>query len=812
LIAQVPLAFSQQLPILPEPSTIPALARTVPIDLSREQPLKSTSTPETLAAVNAKSLAAGEPQALQLIDLDPKLLRAPLANRSQPGQFSIGGESRPTAALPFTVTLEGRTLKLAVIAETYSPNTIDRYVTAAVLNVPGAYARFTVGLDRVVGTLVTPEATYRLLPAGSGQVSVHKVGTKDATGTARYRQIEQAGSLDAAMEQRHIQLERLAQIQPTRAFASQSGRYFKAEGGQLGTLTGEPSAQAVASVLRALADVNYAPDQLQLRIRGIHSSSRGRLIDFQQTIRNIPVMGSNQLMLDATGKVIEITTQFVDPSQASDLPVMSEEDARKAAIREVEKETKGAVSEYEVLGPVTLQYERETDASLAAYYTLALRPLPAGRAVSVHVNAHSGQATVLINPQAFGWRVCSRYQADPGPANPTTCSDSNAWLIWDNSYGAAAGCVTIVRPKDGGYPAGCGNANAQGANNAMKHADIALNKVPAPIIGGGDRTVDVVYQTNSATSAAEYNTATESIVSNTTSTLLRNAEVVWHELGHHILVTSGTNFNWKSTYNQPGREFETAFEEAFGDLISVGVAMNIDPTTEVSYGTVWTYADGTTTQRRLDDPAVTSFYYMSQAPDLHQAGRAISKYFYQVFTAAGLNAQRFLELLLQVGQTLRDFDGSGKIDLIDLRTALQQSVRANETALLNAVNAQFDAMYNNIPPGQQPPPIGVPAPPVPAAAPFPIVAVFTGACPVVNGARTSEWRVDWGAVPYAVIYRVTAIAGGTLWDVAQTPSLWTYAQTNLSNGEVYVQGCNSIGQCGPPSIHVAVYHQPSCNF
>lgn len=107
---QAPLAFSQQAPILPEASTIPALARSVPIDSSRRQWPKITTSNEAGTAVNSRLLREGEPAALEVIDMD----------RSE--------------------------------AETYDTCTSDRYVTAQLLNVPGAYARFSVVADRIVGT------------------------------------------------------------------------------------------------------------------------------------------------------------------------------------------------------------------------------------------------------------------------------------------------------------------------------------------------------------------------------------------------------------------------------------------------------------------------------------------------------------------------------------------------------------------------------------------------------------------------------------------------------------------------------------
>lgn len=796
------LAWSQEVPILPAPSSIPQLSKQVPIDTAHERTL---SAPNARGVSVARATGNAEAAALQFISLSPDLLRAPASNSAGQGRLGLG-DGRPKAAVPLTVMIDGQQLEFAAVAETQDPELVYRYVTAQVLNVPNSYARFTVAGDQIVGTIVTPKALYRVLPAGAGQVSVHRL-PPGSDQSSRFRPIVAPENVrESALERRHVLMERLAQMQPKHAFVNEQGRYFSVKGGALGKLAGTPSAQSVETVLKGLAEVTWAPESLKVQVSDVTQRANTTIVQFAQSINGIPIAGDNRLVTDANGSVVELTTQFVDPALADNRPIMSQIEARKSAIRQFEYEAGQSSPDYEELQPTMLAYEREGagPAKLVAYYTFSLRALAEhGRAAAVRVNAHSGEARVMTNPQAFGWRVCTRFINFPS-SNPRTCDDSNAWLIFDNTYGAAQGCVAPTPPKDG--PIGCKDPGSKNPNFAMKHADIALSKVAGPIVG---RTVDVVYRTNATTSPSEYNVSSQTIMSSVGSGLLGNAEVVWHELGHYIFHKISPEVN--GVYNLTGFEFESAFQESFADLTSVAIAMNINTTTEVSYGQLWTYADALAgTMRRLDDPAITSFYYMTQQTNHHDRGKAISKYFYRVFTASGMTPKRFFEVLLQVGDTLRDRDASNRIDLTDLRTTLQE-IAAGEPALLTAVNNEFSAMYNNIPPNQQPPPIGVPAPPVPAR-PASISATFTGQCPIVNGVRTSEWRVSWSSVPSAVTYSVTARANGVIWDHAQTSSLFSLAQTNLPNGEVFVQGCNSAGQCGPPSSSVFVSHQPSCNF
>jgi hypothetical protein len=201
---------------------------------------------------------------------------------------------------------------------------------------------------------------------------------------------------------------------------------------------------------------------------------------------------------------------------------------------------------------------------------------------------------------------------------------------------------------------------------------------------------------------------------------------------------------------------------------------------------------------------------MSNTKTAHENGRAISKYFYNVKVAANLNGLRLVEFLLVMGREMEDFDHSGGIDLIDLKTAMLRAARPDEPALRDAIEAQFAAMFNNVPvpaPGGTPATPGYPGVPV---APFPITPVFTG-CGMVNNARVTNWRVDWSPVPLATKYRSTGLSSVRNWTF-ESPQPFVDLYTNV-NGTVSVQSCNIANICSGPSVSVSVFHQSQCqNF
>jgi hypothetical protein len=364
---------------------------------------------------------------------------------------------------------------------------------------------------------------------------------------------------------------------------------------------------------------------------------------------------------------------------------------------------------------------------------------------------------------------------------------------------------------------------AKGAN-AMNEANWVLHTVQqtnptvcCDRIGGGDHIVDLIFKTSATTAVAEYNVGSESVQSATNSDYLRNQDVAWHEFGHHVLYKNATSFPFSTTYGTSGEYFTTVLVEAVGDLMTAGITLNARPSTITNgnIGDPWIVGDGGfppagMTQRNLADSNVTSFYHISTAATPHDASRAISKYFYRIYTTSGISAARFLELLIQVTRNISDVD-QNHLDLVDLKAALLASVRSGETALSAAITARFDEMYNNIPGVSGPnPPVGVPISTTAPAAPYPLTATFDS-CVIVDNLRLTQWRLTWPRPPFATSF--TAIVqqiNGPLTDTETTTGTLVFVQTNV-NASAWVFACSASGSCGGASNVVTVSPRPECS-
>ena len=302
----------------------------------------------------------------------------------------------PNARVPSTIDVEGRTLQLQVVEESDDPQRpAYHYASARIRNVPDGYARFVISGDYIVGTLVTPEATYRALPATDGRPLALHLLARSNDPAARFRLISEPWA--RAIERRHVQMERLAYARPGRVDLNDAGQFFSAEGGNFGTLAGLDAA-SVAAAMRNLAELTYAPDPLELQITRVQSLPQGTRVEFRQTIRGIALFRTHEVTTDAQGRIVALSTQFVDPAMAGNRRVIPEAEGLEAALEQIGIETSSPVTGHELLNPPELFYSVEPGRKLVPYYTFSIRPLPGGVPVGVRVNAHSREARLLVNP------------------------------------------------------------------------------------------------------------------------------------------------------------------------------------------------------------------------------------------------------------------------------------------------------------------------------------------------------------------------------------------------------------------------------
>jgi hypothetical protein len=817
------IAYSEELPILPSPQHISQLSRPLEFDHTNQQQVTvpastESQSPRAAAPGNATSAPAAS---MAIITIDVGKLRAP-AQASPRKEVLIVGDP-PPAPGPLIVQIGDRKFELAWVAETNEATRAIRHESLQVINVPGGYARFSVSGDEVVGTIVTPQETYRIVPHGPGQQAVFRVSSRDSG--SKYERKLMAGSPAAALERRHVQLEKLAEIQPEQVGGSEAGRYLFLRGGRIGKIVGKVDARKTLEAVHSFGDLANAPQDLQVQIASVNAHKLGQQIAFRQLVKGIPYFALNEIDIDKDGNIVGVNTQFVDAGQADDVDLLTAAKAQQQAVKAVESMIKTHLDEYELLKPTELFYYFEPGVQkLIPYYTFYMSAQRADGSWMVRVNAINGDARIMERPQEFGWRAC---RDNSSSANPKTCSDAGSDVIFYHTYNHAHGPAVVQCPyRQPRTNTICNDDDPNQAMQAMREANVVLQRVQeanptvcCDRLGGTDHIVDVVYKTTGTTLGGAYDPNTESIMSDPSSDYLRNLDVLWHEFGHHVLYKNAESFSYESTYGKSGEFFTSAFVEAFADLIAAGITMNATPAM-VNYGNPgvpWVLPDGgllppSIPQRSLADPNITSFYHLSTSADPHEAGRAITKYFYTIMQSSGISAARFMELLVQVSRQMRDVDHN-HLDLSDLKSALLTSARSDETALSSAINARFDEMYNNIPGvGSGNPPIGVPVPPNVPPPPYPVMATFNGGCPIVDGVKTSQWRIEWQPSPFAVSYRVFGQqTNGPLNDIATTTGLLVFANTNVP-ASVSVSACGSNGACGGSSIRVLVNQRPECNL
>ena len=701
-------SYAENLPVLPAPDQIARLPRPGGFKNSLhqqlERPAGTTGSLQAQASQPIRNRLGNEP--IAVVSIDPDLLRTPISPSANNQVLAVG--KRPEAG-PLTIQIDNREFRLAWVAETVEGSGAVRHESMQLLDVPNGYARFSVSGDLVVGTIVTPQAIYRIVPSGQGKQAVFATfATESSYANSRYTRQLSASLESSALERRHVRLERLAEIQPEYVDSSEAGRYLGIRGGKLGRITGRADANQVRAVIDSLGDLANAPESLEVRIEGISSHQEGNHIEFRQLVEGTAYFALNEIDTDKAGNVVNLQTQFVDASKAEEVSILQSE-AQRRAVKAIEDRIKAPLKEIELLKPTELYYYRDASTQrLAPYYTFYIRAQRTDGTWAVHVDATNGQARILENPQEFGWRVCADASST---AHPTSCTDVGADVIWYHTYNQPAGGGAQCPYREPRNPntkctttdPGQGKWAMIEANNTLHTVQQANPGVCCDRIGGADHTVDLVFKTSATTAVAEYDPASESVRSATSSDYLRNMDVAWHEFGHHVLYKNASSFPFSTTYGTSGEYFTTVFVEAFGDLMTAGLTLNVQSTTTafVNVGTAWKVGDGDfppsgMMQRQLDDPSVTSFYHISTAATPHDASRAISKYFYRVYTTSGISAARFAEFLLQVSRNIRDVD-SNHLDLLDVKAALSASVKSGETALAAAINARFDEMYNNIP-------------------------------------------------------------------------------------------------------------------
>jgi hypothetical protein len=393
------LSCADDLPILPAPDEIATLARPEAFKNSPLRSLNIAATPSGSAqpqSVPTRSPRGKEPVAV--IAIDPELLRAP-AMMGPNNELLWLGQRRPAAG-PLTIQMGGSEFQLAWVAETAEPSSSVRHETMQVLEVPGGYARFSVNAEQVVGTIVTPQATYRIVPHGPRTQAVFMASAAEPSYSHfKYARLLNASSAGAALEHRHLQLERLSEIQPEYAAGSEAGRYLAIRGGNLGRIDGKVDVGKTRAVIDSLGELANAPEDLQVKIEKIYSHEQGTQITFHQLVGGIPHFVLNEINTDKSGNIVSVRTQFVDAGKA-DAVSLSEPQAQRLAVAAIEDRIKAPLEKIELLKPTELFYYHDAStARVAPRYTFYIRAKGPDATWGVQVDAANGSTHIVVNPQ-----------------------------------------------------------------------------------------------------------------------------------------------------------------------------------------------------------------------------------------------------------------------------------------------------------------------------------------------------------------------------------------------------------------------------
>ena len=816
-LVAAPSAWSQGFdlrdPILPDISTVQQARAPAALAAASRTPLTTDAAPSAPRALPGGTRGA---TFVQTLSLRQELLRGP-AILGQAGQ-SMGFKSTPAAAGVLALTLEGRSYELSIVSQAIDPKFAMRHVTLQVLGVAGGYARFSVSGDAlIVGTVHTPQATYRIVPIDATTQQVYRVRADSGTKLLRYvRVARDAGAQISNVERRHVQLEQLADIHPEFAITSRAGGTLNIQGGRLGKLaSGKVTAATLLAALAPHAELTLAPAKLQIRIQRVSGSGSARRIEFEQLINGIPVSRRNLVNLYADGTIREIRTSFVAPELVENVTILSEQQALEHAVTALEEKFRARLGEVELVKPTELHYDlRPFEQHLVPEYRFSVDTGAHG-SWWVTVNAHTGASDIRdprLFADTFGYRVC---RTTPPTASPITCSDPGAVVMWNNPLGGTGNCP-FADPMSGANP--CTMLDPGRAHSALLNADRALKDIHlanpdycCDLLGGADRSIDLVYRTNGAVSDAYYSIFSESLVSAPGSSLFQSIDVVWHELGHHYLFMYNPGL-----FSLPpaGQRFANAFHEGFADAFSSSIALNTPSALSALYGEAWVVGDGpngvgTTRDLRVDQ-LFTQLNDLTQ--DVHDRGQVIANYFYRVKTVSGISNRRILELVMNVGDRLVDYDGNG-MDVFDFKTAVLNSISASETALLNAANSVFTAM-GQVPGGGQPPiPPGQPAPPGAPGAPVPLVANWLGCGILSNGQGATTWILNWPSVSGASSYvaYLQSLSSPWIYDSAITSSnsIDAYITGTGHQAVSFVAACG-IGGCSNTSNPAVISMLPQC--
>jgi hypothetical protein len=247
-----------------------------------------------------------------LLRINPAFLTKPADPIVRAGGAVLGvGLPREMARLQ--VGIAGEQYELFFFDEQKDSRYGLRHVTMKVLNHEDSYARFSVD-DRnglIYGAIHTPGRTLRIVPTATpGQQEVYIAGTNRLSSQAAAL-AEQTNPAVRLLAWRHEQLESVATIRPQYAEARYESRSSYVRGGNLGSLK-RVNAKAFVRAAAKLASITQFKGNETFQItETLETDGGGQRVRMHQVIGGALVDASNEVTVDANGKILELATALV---------------------------------------------------------------------------------------------------------------------------------------------------------------------------------------------------------------------------------------------------------------------------------------------------------------------------------------------------------------------------------------------------------------------------------------------------------------------------------------------------------------------
>lgn len=396
---------------LPDPRA-PSVRANIPLDAGKRMTPLSTNG----AAMRNGQLdrAPGNPaQLIDTIRIQPWLLAMPTEEEVDLSR-SAAGTGVPRQFAHLSLQIADQNLVLWIFGVTQDKNL--RHVSAAITNIPESSALFTVTEDeRVFGTIITPNQSYRVLPISSTEQAIYRLQGRVNGKPARDEAVplSQLTKQHQEVQRRHLQALKIAEMQFEFVHFRQDGNTFSSRGGRLGRFT--PETATSEDVTKLLSKVGALTNVEQLG--KFHIVDRGKHhVRFEQLINGIPVAQRNEITTTPDGSVNEIRLLLTDPARA---PTGAPIPKAEAMFFGTKAYAAGAAEDVEFTSEPKLIYEATPESvELLLVYKFTVRR-PNRHHSIVRVNAITGEAKI----------------EDANPTLIIQCPDSSA-LARHSAFGA----------------------------------------------------------------------------------------------------------------------------------------------------------------------------------------------------------------------------------------------------------------------------------------------------------------------------------------------------------------------------------------